>query len=75
MSKSSSVPHRATEMSLPEEVDKDAKERGINVSQTCERAVQVETDRQWAARYVDFVRAYNDMLERDGLPLAQHQTF
>ena len=70
---------RATNISLPEDVYKDAKELGINFSQTCERAlrqaVQAEKDRQWAIRHADFIEAYNKMVERDGLPLAQYQTF
>ena len=73
------VPRRATNISLPEDVYKDAKELGINFSQTCERAirqaVQAEKDRQWAIKYADFIQAYNDMVERDGLPLAEYRTF
>ncbi|RKP50792.1 type II toxin-antitoxin system CcdA family antitoxin [Trinickia fusca] len=75
----SSTSRRATNISLPEDVYKDAKELGINFSQTCERAlrqaVQAEKDRQWAIKYADFVHAYNEMVERDGLPLAQYRTF
>ena len=70
---------RATNISLPEDVYQDAKALGINFSQTCERAlrqaVQAEKDRQWAVQYADFIDAYNDMIERDGLPLAQYRTF
>lgn len=73
------ISRRATNISLPEDVYKDAKELGINFSQTCEQAlrqaVQAERDRQWAIKYADFIRAYNEMVERDGLPLAQYQTF
>jgi antitoxin CcdA len=73
------IPRRATNISLPEDVYKDAKELGINFSQTCERAirqaVQAEKDRQWAIKHADFIEAYNDMIERDGLPLAQYRTF
>lgn len=79
MPRSPSVPDCTTDLSLPDEGDKDAKEFGINVSQTCERAiqraVQAQTDHQWVSRYADFVRAYNEMLDRDGLPLAQYRTF
>jgi len=73
------VPRRATNITLPEDVYKDAKELGINFSQTCERAirqaVQAEKDRHWAIKYADFIQAYNDMVKRDGLPLAQYRTF
>ncbi|QSN61992.1 type II toxin-antitoxin system CcdA family antitoxin [Caballeronia sp. M1242] len=76
---SDSVPRRATNISLPEDVYKDAKALGINFSQTCERAirqaVQMEKDRQWAIKHADFIQAYNDMIERDGLPLGQYRTF
>ncbi|WP_244140004.1 type II toxin-antitoxin system CcdA family antitoxin [Caballeronia sp. BCC1704] len=61
------------------DVYKDAKALGINFSQTCERAirqaVQMEKDRQWAIKHADFIQAYNDMIERDGLPLGQYRTF
>ena len=44
------IARRATNISLPEDVYKDAKALGINFSQTCERAirqaVQAEKDRQ-----------------------------
>ncbi|MBU6487918.1 MAG: type II toxin-antitoxin system CcdA family antitoxin [Burkholderiales bacterium] len=54
-----SIPRRAANISLPEDVYKDAKELGINFSQTCERAirlaVQAEKDRQWAIKYADFI--------------------
>lgn len=73
------ISRRATNISPPGDVYKDAKELGINFSQTCERAlrqaVQTERDRQWAIEYADFIQAYNEMVERDGLPLAQYQTF
>jgi antitoxin CcdA len=73
------ISRRATNISLPEDVYKDAKELGINFSQTCERAlrqaVQMEKDRQWAIKYAAFIQAYNEMVERDGLPLAQYQSF
>ena len=73
------APRRATNISLPEDVYKAAKELGINFSQTCERAlrqaVQAEKDRQWAIKYAGFIEAYNEMVERDGLPLAQYRTF
>ncbi|POR55737.1 antitoxin CcdA [Paraburkholderia eburnea] len=73
------TPRRATNISLPEDIYKDAKELGINFSQTCERAlrqaVQVEKDRQWAIKYAGFIEAYNEMVERDGLPLAQYRAF
>lgn len=73
------IPRRATNISLPEDVYKDAKELGINFSQTCERAireaVQAEKDRQWGTKHADFIEAYNDMIERDGLPLAQYRAF
>lgn len=73
------TPRRATNISLPEDIYKDAKELGINFSQTCERAlrqaVQAEKDRQWVIKYAGFIEAYNEMVERDGLPLAQYRSF
>jgi len=73
------IPRKATNISLPGDVYKDAKELGINFSQTCERAlrqaVQAEKDRQWSIKYADFINAHNEMIERDGLPLAQYRTF
>jgi antitoxin CcdA len=73
------IPRKATNISLPEDVYKDAKELGVNFSQTCERAlrqaVQAEKDRQWSIKYADFIDAYNEMIERDGLPLVQYRTF
>jgi antitoxin CcdA len=73
------TPRRATNISLPEDIYKDAKELGINFSQICERAlrqaVQAEKDRQWTIKYAGFIEAYKEMVERDGLPLIQYRTF
>lgn len=69
----------ATNISLPEDLHLDARELGINFSQTCERAlrqaVQAEKNRQWVIKYAGFIEAYNEMVERDGLPLARYRSF
>lgn len=68
-----------TELSLPIDVYTDAKARGINLSQASARharqAIGVENSRQWAARYANFISAYNESVGSEGLPLEQWRFF
>ena len=73
------APKKATNITLSLEVYNEAKVLGINLSQTCERslreAIRTERERRWADQYADFICAYNQTVEQEGLPLAQWRSF
>ena len=73
------VPRRATNVSLPVDLVKEAKARGISISRSCEeglaRAVKADLEAKWVEehrRYFDF---WNDWVEKNGLPLAGYRQF
>ena len=70
---------RATNVTLPEALLREARELGINLSQAAERGLAGEVAaarrRGWLAANVGAIEAYNEHVERHGLPLAVHRTF
>jgi len=76
---SKSVPKRATNITLSLDVYNDVKTLGINLSQTCEQflreAIRIEKERRWAVEHADFIAAYNQTVEAEGLPLEQWRSF
>ena len=73
------APKKATNITLAPDVYNDAKALGINLSQTCERLLRTfihdEQARRWAEQHVQFIEAYNQATEQDGLPLAEWRQF
>lgn len=73
------VPKKATNISLSLDVYNEAKLLGINLSQTCERflreAIRAEKERRWAQDHAEFIAAYNQTVEAEGLALEQWRTF
>ncbi|MEB0136745.1 type II toxin-antitoxin system CcdA family antitoxin [Actimicrobium sp. CCC2.4] len=73
------VTEPATHITLSLAVVNEASALGMNVSQTCERllqdAIRVERERRWAVDNADFVQAYNQTFDAEGLPLAQWRAF
>lgn len=76
---SKSVPKRATNITLSLDVYDEVKALNINLSQTCEQflriAIRAEKDRRWKIEHADFVTAYNQTVEAEGLPLEQWRSF
>lgn len=70
---------KPTNLSLNAEVLAMARELGINVSRTVNALLAEEVKRQYWARWNEQNRAaidsYNERIEREGLPLAQHRSF
>jgi len=73
------VPKKATNITLALDVYNDAKALGMNLSQTCERllreTIRAEQARRWAEQNAEFIQAYNQTTELDGLPLEQWRQF
>ncbi|MBW8076644.1 MAG: type II toxin-antitoxin system CcdA family antitoxin [Gallionella sp.] len=74
-----SAPKKATNLSINSDLLRQAKELHINLSQTVEdylaSVVREAKQQQWLAENADFIAAYNERVEKDGLPLAQYRTF
>ena len=73
------APKRATNLTLNAKVLDMARELGINVSQTVDVLLANEVRKRywerWNDEYREAVKAYNERIERDGLPLAKYRTF
>ena len=73
------APKRPTNLSLNAKVLDMARELGMNVSQTVDTLLAEEVRRRywerWNADNKEAVAAYNERIEREGLPLAKYRTF
>ncbi len=70
---------RATNLTLNAKVLDLARELGMNLSQTVDTLLAAEVRRRywerWNADNKGAIDAYNERIERDGLPLAKHRSF
>jgi antitoxin CcdA len=70
---------RATNLTLNSKVLDMARELGMNVSQTVDALLAEEVRRRywerWNADNKGAIDAYNERIERDGLPLAKYRSF
>ena len=73
------APKRATNLTLNSKVLDLARELGMNLSQTVDALLAEEVRRRywerWNADNRGAIDAYNERIERDGLPLAKHRSF
>jgi antitoxin CcdA len=72
-------PKKATNITLSADVLSEAKALGINISQACDQflrgVVKQEQARRWQVDNAEFIAAYNEGVERDGLPLDAWRRF
>jgi antitoxin CcdA len=72
-------PRRATNVTLPEPLLRDARDLDINVSQACEQGLLAEVRQARQARWLEenrsAIEAWNEHVERNGLPLAAFRQF
>lgn len=70
---------RATNVTLPETLLREAREIGINLSQACERGLTAEIAdtrrRRWVEENREAVDAWNEYVAEHGLPLAAFRQF
>lgn len=73
------APRRATNITLPEPLLRDARALGINVSQECERGLAAAVAEHRRARWLEenkqAIDAYNEHVDRHGPPLAAYRQF
>lgn len=70
---------RAVNLSLSKDVLSAAKELGINISEICDshlrEIVRSELQRRWKIDHAEFISAYNETVDKEGLPLEQWRGF
>lgn len=70
---------KATNLSLSVDVLVEAKCLGINISQACDEhlraLVRSERAKRWKTENAEFIDEYNRIVEAEGLPLAEWNTF
>lgn len=73
------VVRRATNISLDGELVDLARELGVNISRACEaglaKTVSAERNRRWQEENREATEAYNDYIEKHGLPLERYRLF
>ncbi len=79
MAMSETVAKKATNITLSVDVLIEAKALGINISQTCDQylreLVRSERERRWQQDNAEFISAYNQTIEQEGLPLDSWRSF
>ncbi len=79
MPNTSAAPRRATNVTLPETLLRDARALGINLSQACERGLAAEVAaarrQRWLSENREAMQAWNEHVARNDLPLAAYRQF
>lgn len=77
--RANSTGKRAVNLSLSKDVLVAAKELGINISEVCDlhlrEIVRGEQQRRWKVDHAEFIAAYNETVDKEGLPLEQWRGF
>ncbi len=72
-------PRRATNVTLPEALLREAREMGINLSQACERGLAAEVAAarrsRWLEENREAMEAWNEHVDQQDLPLAAYRQF
>jgi antitoxin CcdA len=70
---------RATNLTLPEDLVREARERGVNLSQACEaglrKAVTDARREAWLRDARPAMDAYNAWIAENGIPLEEYRQF
>lgn len=73
------VRKRPTNISLSEELVAQAKEFNVPISEACERGLALEVKKareaQWIEENMEAIKATNEWVEKNGLPLAKYRMF
>lgn len=70
---------KAANLSLDSELLSQARELDINLSRAAEdgiaKAVKAERERRWLEENTEAIKAYNEYIDKNGLPLEEYRTF
>ena len=74
-----SAPRKPTNVTLPEPLLQEARELGVSLSQACERGLREVVAETRAAKWLQenqaAIDAWNDYVEKNGLPLGEYRQF
>ncbi|SFA77621.1 antitoxin CcdA [Rhizobium sp. NFR07] len=74
-----STARKAANLSLDSELLSQARDLDINLSRAAEdgiaKAVKAERERRWKEENAEAIKAYNEYIEKNGLPLEEYRTF
>ena len=77
--KTGSSGKRAINLTLSSDILEAAKNLDINISRVCDshlrEVVRSEQARKWREQHADFIQAYNNTMESEGLPLDEWKSF
>lgn len=75
----SSSSRKAANLSLDSKLLTQARELDINLSRAAEdgiaKAVKAERERRWLKENAEAIDAYNEYIEKNGLPLEEYRSF
>lgn len=75
----SSSSRKAANLSLDSKLLTQARELDINLSRAVEdgiaKAVKAERERRWLKENAEAIDAYNEYIEKNGLPLEEYRSF
>lgn len=78
-SRANAAGKRAVNLSISKDVLSAAKELGINISEVCDshlrEIVRGELQRRWKVDHAEFIAAYNETIDKEGLPLEKWRGF
>ena len=70
---------KVTNITLSADVLTEAKALGINISQACDQFLRElmrgEREQHWQMDHAEFIAAYNETVEKEGLPLEKWRRF
>jgi antitoxin CcdA len=70
---------RSTNISLPEDVVREAKDLGLNLSKACEKGlvaeIAIKRREKWLVENMAAIESNNAWIEEHGLPLAKYRMF
>jgi antitoxin CcdA len=74
-----SAPRKPTNVTLPEPLLQEARDLEVSLSQACERGLREVFEETRTARWLrdnqDAIEAWNEYVEKNGLPLAEYRQF
>lgn len=75
----SSIVRNSAELSIDNEILSQAQELDIDLSRAAEsgilQAIKDERERRWRTENAAAIEAYNNYIEKNGLPLEEHRAF
>lgn len=66
---------RPVNVTIDQQLVKDAKDQGVNLSQAAEEGVRKALAEKWLEDNAEAIKSVNDWVEKNGLPLEKYRMF